>query len=367
MILMNNFKAEPPELRKAMLQAASRVLESGWYVLGNEVKHFEEQWSRVCGVSHGIGVGNGMDAIEMALLGLSIGAGDEVITTPMTAFATILAIIRCGAKPVLADIDSETALLSTESVRRCLSAKTKAVVLVHLYGQVRQMDEWVIMCGENKIMLIEDCAQAHQATWQGKVSGSFGQAGAYSFYPTKNLGAVGDAGMLVTSNSALAKKTRQLRNYGQSERYLHPVIGMNSRLDEVQAAMLSVRMNWLTEFTNRRRQIAAAYHSKLDNPLVKHLIKPEQKSAHVYHLFVITCLKRDALQAHLLKKGVQSLIHYPVPVHQQKSCSEIARDPSGLNNSEKHASMCLSLPCHPQMSDADIEWVIDSVNSFQAD
>jgi len=367
MILMNDFKAEPPELREAMLQAVGRVLESGWYVLGNEVKHFEEQWSRVCGVSHGIGVGNGMDAIELAILGLSIGPGDEVITTPMTAFATILAIIKSGAKPVLADIDSKTALLSMESVRRCLSAKTKAVVLVHLYGQVRQMDEWVIMCGENKIMLIEDCAQAHQATWQGKVSGSFGQAGAYSFYPTKNLGAVGDAGMLVTSNSDLAKKTRQLRNYGQSERYLHPVIGMNSRLDEVQAAMLSERMNWLTEFTNRRRQIAGAYHSKLDNPLVKHLIKPEQKSAHVYHLFVITCLKRDALQAHLLKKGVQSLIHYPVPVHQQKPCSEIARDPSGLHKSEKHASMCLSLPCHPQMSDADIEWVIDSVNSFQGD
>ncbi len=170
MILMNDFKAEPTELREAMLQAAGRVLESGWYVLGNEVKHFEEQWSRVCGVSHGIGVGNGMDAIEMALLVLNIGAGDEVITTPMTAFATILAIIRCGAKPVLADIDSETALLSTESVRRCLSAKTKAVVLVHLYGQVKQMDEWVILCEENKIMLIEDCAQAHQATLQGKVS-----------------------------------------------------------------------------------------------------------------------------------------------------------------------------------------------------
>ncbi|MEC8980388.1 MAG: DegT/DnrJ/EryC1/StrS family aminotransferase, partial [SAR324 cluster bacterium] len=271
------------------------------------------------------------------------------------------------AKPVLADIDSETALLSAESAKRCLSTKTKAVILVHLYGQVRQMDEWVIFCEENKIMLIEDCAQAHQATWQGKVAGCFGQAGAYSFYPTKNLGAVGDAGMLVTSNSTLGKKARQLRNYGQSERYLHPVIGMNSRLDEVQAAMLSERMNWLTEFTNRRRQIAGAYHSKLDNPLVKHLIKPEQKSAHVYHLFVIICLKRDALQAHLLKKGVQSLIHYPVPVHQQKSCSEIARDPSGLHKSEKHASMCLSLPCHPQMSDADIEWVIDSVNSFRGD
>ena len=365
MILMNDFKAEPPELREAMLQATSRVLESGWYVLGSEVKQFEQQWSRVCGVSHGIGVANGMDAIEIAILGLSIGEGDEVITTPMTAFATILAIIRSGAKPVLADIDLETALLSTESVRRCLSPKTKAIVLVHLYGQVRQMDEWVKFCEENKIILIEDCAQAHLATWQGKVSGSFGQAGAYSFYPTKNLGAVGDAGMLDTSDSTLAKKARRLRNYGQSERYLHPVIGMNSRLDEVQAAMLSERMKWLLEFTKRRRQIADKYHSKIDNPYVKLLIKPEQKSAHVYHLFVITCLQRDALQTHLLKKGVQALIHYPIPVHQQKPCSEIVRDPNGLNNSENHASMCLSLPCHPQMSDADIECVIDSANSFQ--
>ena len=167
MILMNDFKAEPPEIREAMLQATSRVLESGRYVLGNEVKHLEEQWAKACGVDFGIGVGNGMDAIEIALNALGIGSEDEVISTSMTAFATILAIIRSGAKPVLADIDSETALLSIESVRRCLTAKTKAVVLVHLYGQLRQMDEWVIFCEENNIMLIEDCAQAHQATWQG--------------------------------------------------------------------------------------------------------------------------------------------------------------------------------------------------------
>jgi dTDP-4-amino-4,6-dideoxygalactose transaminase len=289
MILMNDFKAEPPEIREAMLQATSRVLESGRYVLGNEVKHLEEQWAKACGVDFGIGVGNGMDAIEIALNALGIGSEDEVISTSMTAFATILAIIRSGAKPVLADIDSETALLSIESVRRCLTAKTKAVVLVHLYGQLRQMDEWVIFCEENNIMLIEDCAQAHQATWQGKVAGNFGQAGAYSFYPTKNLGAVGDAGMIITNNSALAIKARQFRNYGQSERYLHPVIGRNSRLDEVHAAILSERMKWLPEFTKRRRQIADSYHSKIDNPLVKHLIKPEDRLSHVYHLFVITC------------------------------------------------------------------------------
>ena len=181
------------------------------------------------------------------------------------------------------------------------------------------------------------------------------------------MGAVGDAGMLVTNNSTLAEKARQLRNYGQSERYLHPVVGMNSRLDEIQAVMLSERMKWLPEFTKCRKQIADTYHAKIDNPLVKHLIKPEQISAHVYHLFVITCPRRYALQAHLLKKGVQALIHYPVPVQQQKPCSEIARDPNGLKNSEKHASMCLSLPCHPQMSNTDIECVIESVNSFQGE
>ena len=178
---------------------------------------------------------------------------------------------------------------------------------------------------------------------------------------------MGDAGMLVTNNSALAEKARQLRNYGQSERYLHPVTGMNSRLDEIQAAMLSERMKWLPEFTKSRRQIADSYYSKIDNPLVKLLIKPEDRLSHVYHLFVITCPQRDRLQAHLLNKGVQALIHYPVTVQQQKPCSEIAHDPNGLQNSEKHASMCLSIPCHPQMSNPDIKCVIESVNSFQGE
>ena len=188
---MNDFKAEPPEIREAMLQATSRVLESGRYVLGNEVKHLEEQWAKACGVDFGIGVGNGMDAIEIALNALGIGSEDEVISTSMTAFATILAIIRSGAKPVLADIDPETALLSIESVRRCLTAKTKAVVLVHLYGQVRQMDEWVFFCEENNIMLIEDCAQAHQATSKGEIAGSFWSSWCVQFLSYKKFGCRG--------------------------------------------------------------------------------------------------------------------------------------------------------------------------------
>src|SRR5450759_920230 len=211
MILMNDFKAEPAELREAMLGAARRVLESGWYVLGNEASAFEEQWAAACGVAHGVGVGNGLDAIEIALRALDIGPGDEVITTPMTAFATVLAILRAGATPVLADIDPQTALLSIASAERCVSPRTRAVVLVHLYGQVRSMDAWSAFCTRHGIALVEDCAQAHLAAWQGEVAGSFGVAGAYSFYPTKNLGAPGDAGMLVTEDEALAQRASCLR------------------------------------------------------------------------------------------------------------------------------------------------------------
>ena len=367
MILMNDFKAEPLEIREAMLTATKRVIESGWYVLGNEVTNFEQQWSDICGVAHSVGVGNGMDAIEIALRALNIGKGDEVITTPMTAFPTVLAILRAGATPVLADIDQNTALLSLESTQQCLSSKTKAIILVHLYGQVRQMDKWVSFCEQNKIELIEDCAQSHLAEWQGNVAGTFGHAGAYSFYPTKNLGAAGDAGMLVTNNQKCNEQAQQLRNYGQSVRYEHPVLGMNSRLDEIHAAMLSERLKWLPEFTLRRQKIADLYFSGITNELTQFLAKPEEPLAHVYHLFVITCEFREQLQEHLKAKEIQSLIHYPIPIHQQKSCLDIKRSPQGLSNSEKHAESCLSLPCHPQMNDDDVRIVIDTVNSFKVD
>jgi len=367
MILMNDFRTEPAELLEAMLGAAQRVIESGWYVLGNEVIAFEKQWAATCGVGHGVGVGNGMDAIEIALRSLDIGPGDEVITTPMTAFATVLAILRAGATPVLADIDTDSALLSLESVRRCVSDRTKAVLLVHLYGQVRRLAAWQAFCNEQGIFLIEDCAQAHLASWQGKVAGSMGEAGAYSFYPTKNLGAPGDAGMLVTNNAALAERAGRLRNYGQSVRYHHPELGMNSRLDEIHAAMLAERMKWLAEFTEQRRHIAAAYRAGIANPLVQQLAAPEEPAAHVYHLYVVTCPQRDALQAHLQAQGVQALIHYPVPVHEQIPCKSLKRDPQGLKASQNHAAQCLSLPCHPQMSAHDISQVINAVNSFKVD
>ncbi len=365
MILMNDFKAEPPELREAMLDAARRVLESGWYVLGHELENFEREWAATCGVPRAVGVGNGMDAIEIALRAFDIGPGDEVITTPMTAFATVLAILRAGATPVLADIDPDTALLSMTSAERCLTPQTRAVVLVHLYGQVRNMPDWVDWCAQHGVALVEDCAQAHLASQNGTVAGAFGKAGAYSFYPTKNLGAIGDGGMLVTRDEALAQRAATLRNYGQSVRYHHPEQGLNSRLDEIHAAILSARLQWLAAFTQRRREIAAAYRAGIKHPDVRLLAAPEADSAHVYHLFVVRCESRDALQAHLHAHGVQTLIHYPIPVHQQPPCLDIRRDPQGLGHSELHAARCLSLPCHPQMSHTDAAAVIAAINAFE--
>jgi dTDP-4-amino-4,6-dideoxygalactose transaminase len=363
--LMNDFHAEPEELLQKELVAVERVLRSGWYVLGNEVKAFEKQWSERCGTREAIGVANGMDAIEIGLRALGIGLGDEVITTSMTAFATVLAILRAGAVPVLADIDTNTALLSIESVTRCISPRTKAVLLVHLYGQIKNMGQWEDLCKENNLLLLEDCAQSHMAEWEGRIAGNFGRFGAYSFYPTKNLGAVGDAGALVTSDIELAEQARQMRNYGQSERYHHPVLGLNSRLDELHAAILTERLAWLDRFTEKRRTIAQAYYREMLNPRIRLLSKPESEGAHVYHLFVVLCAERDKLSNHLTKAGIANLSHYPVPIHKQPPCQSLSTDPSGLPNAEQHASDCLSIPCHPQMTDNQVDLIIETINAFQ--
>jgi len=363
-ISMNDFRSEPEELLQRELQAVERVLRSGWYVLGKELAAFEAAWARQCGLAHAVGVGNGMDALEIGLTALGIGQGDEVITTPMTAFATTLAILRAGATPVFADIDASSALLDPESVERCITPRTRAVLLVHLYGHMHGMERWQALCRERELLLLEDCAQAHLASEQGRMAGSFGAWGAFSFYPTKNLGAIGDAGMLVTSDDELARKARTLRNYGQSERYHHPVRGLNSRLDELQAALLAERLAWLERFTARRREIARTLHAELRNPLVAPLAPPSHAENHVHHLFVVRCARRDELSAFLKARGVDSLIHYPVPVHRQEPCVGLPRDPRGLAGAEQHASTCLSLPCHPQLGDEQLAQLIDAVNAY---
>jgi dTDP-4-amino-4,6-dideoxygalactose transaminase len=365
MIPMNAFQREPESLRAEELKAAQAVLKSGWFILGERVREFESQWASRIGAGHVIGVGNGMDAIEIGLRCLDIGAGDEVITTPMTAFATVLAILRAGATPVLADIDPDTALLDGRSVERCVSAKTRAVLLVHLYGQVGNMDEWGKLASQGGFHLLEDCAQSHLAMHGSACSGSIGKWGAFSFYPTKNLGAIGDGGALSTNDEEVAARARTLRNYGQSERYHHPVLGLNSRLDELQAALLSVRLRKLDEFTSRRRQIAGAYRSRLQNRKIRLLADARSASNHVYHLFVVCCHERDRLASHLKARGVETLIHYPVPVHHQPPCREVKCDPSGLVEAERHAASCLSIPCHPFLSDAEVSTIIEAINDFR--
>jgi dTDP-4-amino-4,6-dideoxygalactose transaminase len=273
--------------------------------------------------------------------------------------------MRAGAEPVLADIDPETALMDPDSVERCLSPRTRAVLLVHLYGQMRNMERWTSLCEQAGIYLLEDCAQSHAAAWRGKVAGTFGVWGSYSFYPTKNLGAIGDSGAIVTDSEDIADKAGVLRNYGQSQRYHHPELGLNSRLDELQAAILAARLEWLDIYTKRRKDIAEAYFSRIQNPLVHTMARPLEDGSHVYHLFVVRCGERDRLAAHLQEQEVSSLIHYPIPIHYQKPCMGIKIDSRGLTHAEQHAAQCLSVPCHPQLSDDDIDAVTGAINAFR--
>lgn len=366
MIPFNGFSREPADLAAAEVAAARRVIDSHWYVLGPEVTAFEQEWAAACGAPQSVGVANGLDAIEICLRSLGIGPGDEVITTPMTAFATILGILRAGAIPVLADIDEATALLSPDSVRRCVTSRTRAVLLVHLYGQMRRMSEWNELCTDLGLLLIEDCAQAHLARTPEGPAGLVGAASAWSFYPTKNLGAIGDAGAVVSHDAAVIDKARLLRNYGQSTRYEHVEIGLNSRLDELQAAILRERLPRLAEFTQRRREIADTYREGITNARISLLDAPEVPEAHVQHLFVITSPHRDALATHLQNSGIETLIHYPIPAHEQPALPGARKDPLGLPHAERHARTCLSLPCHPGLTDAEVDQVIAAVNDFDA-
>jgi dTDP-4-amino-4,6-dideoxygalactose transaminase len=361
-VVFNDFTATP---HTEELEAAARVLDSGWLILGDEVRAFEAEWAARCGVPHAVGVGNGLDAIEIGLRAAGIGRGAEVITTPMTAVATVLGILRAGATPVLAEIDPRTALLDPASVERCITPATRAVLLVHLYGQLHNPQLWTDLCSVHGIELLEDCAQSHDASESGTRAGAWGTFGAFSFYPTKNLGAAGDAGAVVTRDPGLADRAAMLRNYGQSTRYEHPLEGLNSRLDEMQAAILRVRLPRLERATERRREIAALYREGITNPAVRMLAEPDSPDNHVYHLFVVTCPHREALQGHLASAGIQTLIHYPIPAHRQVFLEGIRMDRRGLGDAEAHARECLSLPCAPHLTIADVERVVAAVNDFR--
>ena len=354
MISMNDFTKLPEGQRQALVSAFERVLDSGHFVLGQEVQKFEENWANYCGTKYAIGVGNGLDAIEIGLRATGIGPGDEVITTPMTAAATVLGILRAGATPVLADIHLNTGLLDRTVVEKVITARTKAVLLVHLFGQMREMKEWKDFCDSHNILLLEDAAQAHGAAENGVKAGNWGTFGAFSFYPTKNLGAIGDAGAITTSDPEIAERARSIRNYGQKDRYHHDAFGLNSRLDELQAALLNEKIQSLNSETDQRRNNANLYRANLDEAVVSLLEEPLIPENHVTHLFVVRTEEREKLQEHLQQSSVQTLIHYPVPMHQQLAFGSSFKGKSAFPNTDRFAQTCLSLPGGPHLTETEV-------------
>jgi dTDP-4-amino-4,6-dideoxygalactose transaminase len=350
----------PAEDAPAVRDAIERVVSRGWFVLGPEVEAFEAEFAAASGARCAAGVGNGTDAIALALRALGIGAGDDVIVPAMTAAYTGLAVIAAGARPVIVDVDADTLTLDPAACRAALTSRTRAIVPVHLYGQAARLDEVRGLAARHSLAVVEDCCQAHLATEGGVPVGTRGNAGAFSFYPTKNLGALGDGGAVITNDAALAARVRRLRNGGQTERYRHLEAGVNSRLDELQAAVLRARLPYLAQWTARRRDIAALYRRLLP-PAV--LPTRERDRGHVYHLFAIRSAARDALQAHLARAGVETLIHYPVPLHEQPALSTFAT--VACPEAARAGRELLSLPIHPRLTDADATRVVEAVGTFQ--
>ncbi|MCR5441022.1 MAG: DegT/DnrJ/EryC1/StrS family aminotransferase [Lachnospiraceae bacterium] len=343
--------------------AAVRVLRSGWYILGKEVEAFEEEYAAYHG--EGIscaGVANGLDALILAVRAMGIGEGDEVIVQGNTYIASVMGISINGATPVFVEPD-EHHQIDVGKIEEAITDKTKAVMVVHLYGHICDMDKVTQICKKHDLKLVEDCAQAHGAKWNGKLAGTFGDAGCFSFYPSKNIGAFGDAGAVISPDPELIRRIKVLRNYGSGKRYYNEVVGVNSRLDEMQAALLRVRMKYIDEITEERRKIASVYNSKIVNPGI---IKPVQQEGgyEVYHQYVIRSERRDELIEYLKEKEIGTIIHYPVPPHLQQAYEYLGHKKGDLPICERYANEVLSIPMYNGMSDEEQQYVIDAINAF---
>jgi len=357
------YLAQQPEIDAAI----ARVLRNGRYVLGEEVAAFEHGFASYIGVRHGIGVASGTDALVLALKALAVGPGDYVVTVSHTAVATVAAIELAGARPLLVDIDPATATLDPAELARVLAAppgRIAAIIAVHLYGHPADLDAILPLARRHGVRLVEDCAQSCGARLSEARTGSIGDLGAFSFYPTKNLGALGDGGMVVTSDDALAARLRALREYGWRERYVSDIAGMNSRLDELQAAILNVKLAALDAGNARRAAIAAAYDRGLARlPLALPARRP--RAAHAFHQYVVRSARRDALREALTRAGISTNIHYPVPVHLQPAyCDRVALGPSGLIESERAAGEVLSLPLYPELGDAAVAKIVAALREL---
>jgi dTDP-3-amino-3,4,6-trideoxy-alpha-D-glucose transaminase len=373
----------PGEDDAAVRAAIDRVIARGWFVLGPEVEAFEAEFAAACGAAHAVGVGNGTDAIALLLRAIDVKPGDEVIVPALTAAYTGLAVLLAGATPVFADVDPGTLTLDPAACEAVITPRTVAIVPVHLYGQAADMQALQSIAQRHSLAVIEDCCQAHLATHRGTPVGTRSVGGAFSFYPTKNLGALGDGGAVITNDPSIADRIRRLRNGGQSDRYVHAEAGVNSRLDDVQAAVLRARLPLLRRWTDRRRLLAASYRRALAGvagsersrgacpepsrracPEPSRSVEPleERDSGHVYHLFVVRSAERDALQSHLRASGVETLIHYPVPLTRQPAFAPARGD---CPVATRGAQEILSLPLHPRLTDADVNRISSAVGTFQ--
>ena len=343
-------------------EAALRALRSGWYILGNELVSFESQFAEYTGASYCIGVNSGLDALILAVRALDIGPGDEVIVPSNTYIASVLGITENSATPIFVDPD-QYFCLDSEKIESAVTSRTKAILPVHLYGQAADMEKIVQIADRYGLSVIEDCAQSHGARQNGRLTGTFGTIGCFSFYPTKPMGALGDAGALITDDAAIAQKLRMLRNYGSGKKYVNQYTGTNSRLDEVQAAILKVSLSHLEDGIKARQNIADRYLNEIRNPLIS-LPGTRNNSSHVYHVFALLCPQRDALKRYLEDKGIRTLIHYPIPPHMQECYAFLGYRQGDFPISEKYAREELSLPIYEGMPDEEVTYIIDTINSF---
>lgn len=346
----------------AFEQKAVDVLRSGWYILGKEVSAFEEEFAAYTGAKHCVGLASGLDALWIGVKLLGIGVGDEVIVQGNTYIASVMGITMNGATPVFVEPDAFYSI-DADKIEEKITEKTKAIMVVHLYGAVAQMDKIVALCKKYNLRLIEDCAQSHGACFNGQMTGTFGDVGCFSFYPSKNLGAFGDAGAIVTDDPKLAEEFKVYRNYGSEKRYYNKVVGANSRLDEMQAGLLRVRLPHMEELTAQKQAIADRYTRELKNPL---FVLPEvrENSNCVWHQYVIRCEERDRLIAYLDEKGIGTIIHYPIPPHLSEAYQYLGHQEGFLPITERYAKTVLSIPMYNGMTEEEQTYVIDALNAF---
>jgi dTDP-4-amino-4,6-dideoxygalactose transaminase len=359
MIKSVDLQGEFAEISEQIRDAIDRVLRSGWFILGAESEAFEKEFAGYVGAEYAIAVDSGSDALYLALMALDIGEGDEVITVSHTFISTVDAVVRNRARPVFVDIDAETYCMDVSQIESRISDRTKAILPVHLYGHPAQMDEITDIAGKYGLAVVEDASQAHGAKYKNRKVGGLTTAGCFSFYPSKNLGAYGDGGIVVTNSGQLAEKLRLIRNYGQAKKYHHELVGVNSRLDEIQAAILRVKLGHLDAWNRRRRELASLYNELLaDSPVIGPVEKEYAK--HVYHQYVIRSRRRDSLQRHLQENQIHTLIHYPIGVHRQKAYENLAGDAS-LPVTDEICRQILSLPAHPTLNEEQVCKVAEEV------